>query len=120
MIVGSVMMPTTSPAVSAVSPESSPKAFWTAGARYAKPSSPRTTEGTADMNSTTDFMTSLLRPLANSERYRAAPMAIGTASSRATPVTHSEPTSAGRKPNEGGSDVGYQSVPVIMFHRPWL
>ncbi len=48
----------------------------------------------------------------------AASTAIGTASSSATPDTHSEPTSEGRKPKLGGVDVGYQSVPDNIVHSP--
>ena len=58
------------------------------------------------MNSTTDLVTSFRRPPANSDKKIAASTAIGTASASATPATHSEPTSDGRKPKLGGVDVG--------------
>ena len=76
--------------------------------------SPRTTEGTAAMNSVSDLMISLRRPSANSEMKTAAAMPSGIANRIAIPVTQSDPVTAGRNPNLGFSEVGNQSMPESM------
>src|SRR3989338_2874419 len=76
------------------------------------PMKPSTTLGIAAKSSMPDLRTSLTRPGATSAMKTAAAIPSGMAITAAPRVTRSEPRISGRMPKSGGSEIGYQLVPV--------